>query len=196
MAIQLRPSERNLHYDRANSLREAGDWRGSLAEYDQAIVAEPKRADLYVVRGWARLCTGVEGADYDARAYLALRGWRDGMSPYMAVLGVFGARAAARPADASRILAESITNLPRSAWPVPFLRYLNGELTERGLLAAAANDKQRNEARAFLGVARVISGDPIAGRDHLRFVCEHARAGSIAGDVARAFLARAGSNGP
>ncbi len=92
MAIQLGPSQANLHFDRANSLRQGGDWQGALGEYDQAIVLEPKCADLYVVRGWARLCTGVEGADYDARAYLALRGWRDGMSPYMAVLGVLALR--------------------------------------------------------------------------------------------------------
>ena len=31
------------------------------------LCLRPNCAELYVVRGWARLCTGVEGADYDAR---------------------------------------------------------------------------------------------------------------------------------
>jgi len=196
MAIQLGPSQVNLHYDRANSLRQSGDWRGALGEYDQAIVLEPKRPDLYVVRGWARLCTGVEGADYDARSYLALRGWRDGMSPYMAVLGVLGARAASRPADANRILDESLTNLPRGAWPAPVLRYLKGDLTASALFEAAANEKQKTEARAFLGVERLQSGDTKAAGDHLRWASDHARRGSIAGDVARAFRARIESGRP
>jgi tetratricopeptide (TPR) repeat protein len=196
MAIQMSPKQASLHYDRANSLREGGDWRGALSEYDQAIVLEPKRAELYVVRGWARLCTGVEGADYDARAYLALRGWHDGMSPYMAVLGVLGARAAARRADADRILGESLANLPRTGWPAPVLRYLKGDITENTLLEAAVNEKQKNEAHAFLGAARMLSGDTNAGAARLRWASDHARPGSIAGDVARAFLARAGSNGP
>jgi len=190
MAIQVGPGEGNLHYDRANALRQGGDWRGALGEYDQAIAFTPKRAELYVVRGWARLCTGVEGADYDARAFLALRGWREGMSPYMAVLGVLGARAAARPADASRILDESLTNLPRRAWPAPVLRYFKGELTSNALFEAAASEKEKTEARAFLGVERLLSGDTRAAADCLRWARDHARSGSIAGDVARAFLAR------
>ncbi len=110
MAIQTPPTQANQHYDRANSLRELGDRRGALGEYDQAIMFEPKRAELYVVRGWARLCTGVEGADYDARAYLALRGWRDGMAPYMAVLGVLGAaRLPARPTPKASSTSRSPT---------------------------------------------------------------------------------------
>lgn len=196
MAIQTPARQANLHYDRANSLRQRGDWRGAIGEYDQAIMLEPKRAELYVVRGWARLCTGVEGADYDARAFLALRGWHDGMSPYMAVLGVLGARAASRPADANRVLLESLVNLPRRGWPTPVLRYLKGDLTVSGLLEAAANEKERNEARAFLGVERMLSGDIKAGGEHLRIACDRARAGSIAGDLARAFRERAGLNTP
>jgi len=196
MAIRLTPSPANSHYDRANSLRAGGDWRGALGEYDQAIVLEPKRAELYVVRGWARLCTGVEGADYDARAYLALRGWRDPMAPYMAVLGVLGARANLRPGDANRILDESLANLHVKSWPAPVLWYLKGDLTERALLDAAATDKQKNEARAFLGVARILAGDTSGGGNHLRWACDHAGRGSIAGDVASAFLTRAGSSRP
>jgi tetratricopeptide (TPR) repeat protein len=192
MAIRVDSNQGNLHYTQANSLREHGDWRGALREYDQAIMHDPKRADFYVVRGWARLCTGVEGADYDARAFLALRGWHDGLSPYMAVLGVLGARAASRATDAVRILDESVVNLAGRRWPTPVLRYLQGDLSEGSLLDAAANEREKSEAQAFIGVERMLTGDRQAGARHLKWVGEHARAGSIAGDVARAFLARDG----
>jgi hypothetical protein len=118
------------------------------------------------------------------------------MSPYMTVLGVLGARAASRPADANRILDESLINLPRTGWPAPVLRFLKGDLTSSALLEAAANEKQKTEALALLGVERLQSGDTEAAADHLRWASDHARASSIAGDVARAFLARIESGRP
>jgi tetratricopeptide (TPR) repeat protein len=193
MAIQVDRGKENPAYDRGNSKRERGAWLAALREYDQAIVQQPRRAELYIARGWARLCTCTEGSDYDARAYLALQGWRDRFSPYMAVLGVLGARAAARPADAERLLADSLGNLPPRAWPVPVLRYLKGEITAGALLEAAANEKQQVDARAFLGVDRLRAGDVQAARNDLSWARDHAQPGSIAGDVARAFLARIGA---
>ena len=103
---------------------------------------------------------------------------------------MLGAKAAARPADANRILDESVTNLPRGTWPAPVLRYFQGELTRNALLNAAANQKQATEARAFLGVEQLLSGDTKSAGDHLRWASDHAQPGSIAGDAARAFLAR------
>jgi hypothetical protein len=193
MAIQVDRGKENLAYDRASAARERGDWLGALREYDQAIVQQPRRAELYVARGWARLCTCTEGSDYDARAYLALRGWRDRFSPYMAVLAVLGARAASHPALAQQILAESLSNLSRQEWPVPVLRYLKGELTATALLQAATSEKQQVDARAFLGVERLQAGDARAAHDYLSWAKDHAQPGSIAGDVARAFLARLGA---
>ena len=120
-----------------------GDWLGALADYDRAVVLDPKRAETYVARGWSRLSAGVDGADLDARAYLAIKGWRDGLAPYMAVLAVVGARAAARPQQAQIMIDEALANLAPRAWPMPVLRYLKGDLTEPALLDAAAGDRQK-----------------------------------------------------
>ena len=91
MALQLDPKEISLWEDRGTPGAEHGDWLGALADYDRAVVLDPKRAETYVARGWSRLSAGVDGADLDARAYLAIKGWRDGLAPYMAVLAVVGA---------------------------------------------------------------------------------------------------------
>ena len=196
MALQLDPKEIGLLEDRGNARREQGDWLAALADYDRAVVLNPKRAETYVVRGWSRLSAGVDGADFDARAYLAIKGWRDGLSPYMAVLAVVGARAAARPQQAQIMIDEALANLSPRTWPVPVLRYLKGDLTEPALLDAAVGDRQKAEAHLFIGLNRMQAADRSEALLHLRWVREHGAPGSIATDVARATLARVAPTPP
>jgi len=132
----------------------------------------------------------------DARAYLAIKGWRDGLSPYMAVLAVVGARAAARPQQAQLILDEALANLSPQAWPVPILRYLKGDLTAPALLHAAVSDRQQAEAHLFIGLDKMQAADRSEALSHLRWVQEHAAPGSIATDVANATLARVAPTHP
>ena len=192
MALQLDPKEVSLYYDRGNARRESGDWHGALADYDRAVVLAPRQADAYVARGWSRLSAGVDGADYDARVYLQLKGWRDGLSPYMAILAVLGARQAGRPDAAERVIDEALTNLSPRAWPVPVLHFLRGQLTETALFQAAVNTRQQAEAHAFLGLDRLRAADRAGATIHLMWARDKGAVGSIAADVARAALGRLG----
>jgi tetratricopeptide (TPR) repeat protein len=196
MALQLDPKEFNLLYDRGNARRETGDWRGALADYDRAVVLAPQKAETYVARGWSRFCAGVEGADFDARVYLKLKGWRDSYSPYMAILAALAARQAQRPEDAKRVLDEAAANLSPRLWPVPVMRYLQGELTEPALLGLAVGTRQQAEAHTFIGLDRLRSGDSAGAILHLHWARDHGSNGSIALDVARGTLARLGSTTP
>ncbi len=195
MALKLDPKQVSLYYDRGNVRREAGDWRGALADYDQAVALDPKRAETYFARGWSRFSAGAEGADYDARVYISLQGWRDPLSPYMAVLAALASRQAGRPAVGDRVLEEAVGNLSPHAWPVPVIRYMKGELSESSLLQTAVSQRQQTEARAFIGVFKLQQGDRTSAREHLRWASENGSAGSIAGDVAKSALARIDSPG-
>jgi tetratricopeptide (TPR) repeat protein len=194
MALKLDPKQVSLYYDRGNVRRETGDWRGALADYDQAVTLDPKRADTYFARGWSRFSAGIEGADYDARVYVSLQGWRDPLSSYMAVLAVLGSRQAGRPTEGDRVLSEALVNLSPRMWPVPVLRYLKGDINEESLLHTALSKRQQTEAHAFIGVVKLQLGDREAARKHLRWAIENGEPGSIAADVARAALSRIDSS--
>src|SRR5208282_1963408 len=86
LALQSDPADLELHVEQGNALRSQGDWKGAIAEFDRVIERDPQRAEAYVARGWARFCAGEAGAETDARSYLNLKGWRDRLSPYMALL--------------------------------------------------------------------------------------------------------------
>ena len=159
MALQLDPKEVSLYYDRGNVRRESGDWRGALADYDRAVVLAPRQADGYVARGWSRLSAGVDGADYDARVYLQLKGWHDGLSPTWPYSPCWEHARPGGPTTPTACSTKPSPICPRALWPVPVLRYLRGQLTEAALLQAAVSTRQQAEAHAFLGFDRLRAGD-------------------------------------
>jgi tetratricopeptide (TPR) repeat protein len=197
MALRLDPKGVGVgvYQDRGNVRREGGDWAGALADYDRAIALQPRRAELYVARGWARLGSGAEWADNDARAYLALKGWHDPLSPYMALLAVLGARGTPRETEARRLLDEAIVNRHRRTWPGAILAYFRGEIDEATLLRSADGTRHQAEAHAFIGLDRLTAGDRAVARPHLEFARDHGSPGSIAADVAHAAIGRIESGG-
>ena len=189
--IRVSSGDVESHLARGREKQGRGDWRGAVAELDQAIHANPRRADLYIARGWSRLCADLDGAEIDARAYLNLKGWGDPAAGYMAALGALAHRRAGREPDAYAFLEEALAKLPRQdAWPKPVLLLLNGDLSGEALIDRAGNDVQRAEAHAILALDLLRQDKTKEAREHLQWVRDNATDRSIAADLARATLAR------
>jgi tetratricopeptide (TPR) repeat protein len=190
LALQSDPAELELHVEQGNALRAQGDWKGAIAEFDRVIERDPQRAEAYVARGWARFCAGEAGAQTDARSFLNLKGWRDRLSPYMALLGFLGSRRDGKENDARTFLDEAISSSAQTTWPVPVLRFLRHDISANALLEAAASDTQKTEAHTFLALELLQRGDLKKAREHLTWVREKGASRSIATDLAKATLER------
>lgn len=186
-----RTVEAEARLQEGRALQASGDWAGAVAAYDSAVAAEPRRADAYIARGWARLCADVDGAETDARAFFNVAGLSDPAAPYMAILGVLAERRAGRDPAAYAFLEEALAKLPRpDAWPRPALLHLNGDLADADLIGAASNDVQRAEARTIVATTCLRARKPAEARDHLAWVRDHAVDRSVAADLARSMLDR------
>ena len=186
LTLRPDPAELDRLLERGNDLRSRGDWGGAVLEYSRVIEKDPNRADAYVARGWARLCAGDVRCEADARSYLGLKGWRDRLSPYMALLGVLGARQAGNDAAAGTLLDEAIANATPGAWPLPVLRYLRHDFSTASLLESVANETQKTEAHTFVALELLHRGNRKGAREHLDWVRDHGLSRSIAADVASA----------
>ena len=190
--ITPKPDSGAVALDLANghALRSRGDWAGAIAVYNRVLEHDPKQSEVYVARGWARLCAGVHGADRDARSFLDLEGWRHRLSPYMALLGFLGSRQAGRESDAQTFLDEAIANTAPGTWPLPVLKYLRHDLNTEALLKSAAGETQETEAHTVVALEMLHRGDRKQALTHLRWVRDQGKTGSIASDLARATLER------
>ncbi|MFO0954499.1 MAG: tetratricopeptide repeat protein [Isosphaeraceae bacterium] len=173
-----------------NESRASGDWAGAVADYARAVEADPREAEAYALRGWAAFCAGLPGAEADARAWLDLKGWRDPLAPYMALLGSLDARRARHDAASAAFLDEALANVSPAAWPAPVFRYLKRSIKSSDLISAAEGRERLTEARAVIGIDLYLRGERSAASDHLRWVRDHGEEGSIARDAAVETLKR------
>jgi tetratricopeptide (TPR) repeat protein len=184
-------SDVDAYLEQGRARQARGDWTGAIAAYDQAVSADPRRAEVYVARGWSRLCGDLDGAEIDAHAFLNLKGWGDPSSSYMALLGALGARRAGREPEAYKFVEDALAKLPRrDDWPRPALVFLNGDLSDRDFVAQAGNDVQKAEAHTIIALDLIRKDKPDDARVHLEWVRDHAVDRSIAADLARAALSR------
>ena len=186
LTLRPDPTELDRLLERGNTLRARGDWGGAILEYNRVIEKDSTRADAYVARGWARLCAGDATCEADARSYLGLKGWRDRLSPYMALLGVLGARQAGRDDAAGTLLDEAIANATPGAWPLPVLRYLRHDFSTASFLEYAVTETQKTEAHTFVALELLHRGNRKGAKEHLNWVRDHGSPRSIAADLASA----------
>ncbi len=199
MALRLDPNGVGvgIYQDRGNARREEGDWAGALADYDRAIALQPRRAELYVARGWARLGSGRRvGRQRRPRLPLA-QGLARSVQPVHGDAG--GPR---RPRHTPRGRGAPAARRGRRQPPAPrpgrcrSLHYLRGDIDE-----ADPAPRRRRDPAARRG-PRLHRARPAPVRRPRQRPCPTwstpattAHRGSIAADVARAAIGRIAPGG-
>ena len=123
-------------------------------------------------RGWLYLSEGrSEEAARDAETGLKLEGWKGKQAPYLALLAHLAYRRGRHPKDAARVVDKALANTAKT-WPYRILKYLHGDVSDADLLHDAADNDQRTEVHAYVGVALWLSGSAEKARKHLDWVRE------------------------
>jgi tetratricopeptide (TPR) repeat protein/DNA-directed RNA polymerase subunit RPC12/RpoP len=190
VVLQHNPRSLQGYYSRGLARLESGDLTGAQADLDKVLVADPAQAAGRLLRGWLHLSAGrTKEAAQDAEAGLKAKGWKDKQTPYLAILAHLAHRRGQQPPNTTRVLDEAIRNGTKT-WPQPILKYLRGDVAEADLLRAAADNDQRTEAHAYVGVVLWLTGATDKAREHFQWVRDKGNHGFIEYDLAVLLLRR------
>lgn len=198
--ISLNPENDDGYAWLVMNLREMGRWAEVVEVYDHLIKKKPyhERAGLVAERAFSRLILGKgDEAATDARFFIRLRGWRDDLSSYMALLAHFGYRLSGNETAAREILEEAATRFKNGetvtysldggveVYPLPneLIRFLRGNLTMTSLARLLAKEYTRDEKRSvednnpahlFIGWHLSLAGRLREALPHLKWAELHA----------------------
>jgi lipoprotein NlpI len=139
-AIRINPEYVNAYTDRGFAHFTKGDYDRAIVEYTEAIRLDQRHAISYRNRAIAYLYAGFYGkAQSDLKAAIQLM-------PKDAYIAVWQ-EIVARHANTSSTLERAVPSIDMAVWPGPIIRFLMGESTHAGLLAAAkeTDPKKRRE---------------------------------------------------
>src|SRR5262249_33628462 len=150
---------------------DAGQPAQALKDYDSALRLNPKLAPAHYNRSLAHFALG-QGSEAaaDARAFLALSGWKERNAQYIVLVGYMGEQQAHHEKEAHQLLDEAADKCNRAQWPYSIIRYLRREVTADALLAAATDTNKQTEARTYLGLDLSLSGHREEALTQLRWV--------------------------
>src|SRR4030095_16731338 len=94
-------------------------------------------------------------------------------SNYIALIEGIVARRSKGEAASRAIFAEALQKCDVKRWPYPITQHLNGDLTERNLLASATDLEQITETHCYIGLHFSAQGDTQKALSHLRWVNEN-----------------------
>ncbi|HTT83821.1 MAG TPA: tetratricopeptide repeat protein [Rhizomicrobium sp.] len=166
-----------------------GEQDKALADYAAALNLNARYVTVYLLRGWFYLSLGREDeAAQDADAGLKLAGGKHRHAPYLAILA-HCARQRRHP-DQARRAVEALSKQGDKRWPQPILKFFHDDMSAEELLRAAADNDERTEAHAYLGVVRWLSGADKKAREHLEWARDNAPRDFIEYDLALWLLRR------
>jgi tetratricopeptide (TPR) repeat protein len=195
-AIRLNPQFADAYFNRGNAYSDFGQHERAIKDYDEAIRLQPTYSGAYYNRSLASMLLARGDTDADARAYVDLKGWKDERVQYMAIFGHFGDRRVRRDIEARKLLDEAATKCDKTSWPYPIIRYLRREISAQDLLAAATDLDKKTEARTYLGLDLLLSGQRDEALTHLQWVKDNGNKDFAEYGFALAEIRRAESTAP
>ena len=171
-AIDLKPKDLALPYVFRGVVHYyLGKTDQALQDFEQAIRIDPAEAASYLNRAWINLyLRRGAAATTDARFYLGLKKWREEHSQYMVIVAHLGSRLANDKAFAQGILQIAEKEVDTKAWPYPVIAYLQNKMTEPELLGLATDDYKMTEARTYIGMNHVLSGNEDKAVEYFNWV--------------------------
>ncbi len=174
-ALRLDPQYHKARYFLSEAYSKVRRYDKAVESWTKFLELVPNDPDALTKRSWNFLYEGEHGweAAADARKFLDVKGWRDDVSPYIAVMANLGYRGAGMNEEAQAILEEATDKGKAGSWPYNIIRYLKGEVTGDELLQLATDNDRKTEARTYMGMDLLLKGKKDEARIHFEWVKEY-----------------------
>ena len=151
----------------------------AMGQYEQSDSAMAQVQMLHSAPNWhyERSMEAWKKGRYDAalkdtQAFIKRAGLGDDSTPYAAFIGAMSARRLGREADALAILEQVTPGIPAKSWPLSVVQFLGGSISADTLLDKARDNGERTEARYYIAVSLIDTGQREAARKHLEWIKE------------------------
>jgi tetratricopeptide (TPR) repeat protein len=193
--VELDPEDVAARLGRAQLRLDHTDAAGAILDLNAVLDHEPGNATAVTARAEARQINGdLAGALADFGAAMNLD--PDNSNYFRLYSRLLQLRMGSPPAGFSESIARW-----RNRWPKTLGRFIEGEVSERGLLAAARRRGeepvigQQCEASYFIGIMRELRGDAAGARDCFEKCIATGQKDYFEYTFAKGELARIGANG-
>lgn len=190
--LTMKPGHAGARLDLGIAYSKTGHYADAVDSFTKFLELVPDERAGLINRCLNYLYLGNSGreAAMDAQKYLKLYGWRTAPSAYQAIVAVIGYREAGMEREAQVALDEAQKNIDPRSWAFNIVRYVAGDITSGDLLKLAANNDQRTEAHAYIGVDLRIKGHADEAKPHFQWVKDYGNGTFVEYTLAIAELGR------
>jgi tetratricopeptide (TPR) repeat protein len=192
-AIRVDPTKPADYFGRGMALAQIRRYEEAVESFTQGLNLRPQEAQAYQIRAYANLNLGKgKAAAADAQAFLKISGGKNKHFPYMKLVVYLGNRQAGNHEEADQALEEITARSDSSAWPIPVIQYLRGEMSAQDLLSKADDGDKKTEANAYIGLNLSLSGKSEDAVTYLQWVKENGNRKFVEYSLALSELSRIG----
>jgi tetratricopeptide (TPR) repeat protein len=174
-ALKISPRYGNARYLLSDAYTNVGRYKDASESWTKFLELVPNDPDALVKRSWDYLYAGEHGreASADARKFLEVHGWKDGTSPYIAIMANIGFRQAGMSTEAQAVIADASKKCNPDTWAYKIVQYFKGDLTGEELLKLATDNDKKTEAHAYMGMDLLLNGKINDARTNFEWVKEY-----------------------